>query len=429
MLVLFLTLFLQAPPGKTESKKEVPSSEVIAIKGARIISVSQKDLPVGTILIENGKIKDVGREVKIPSGAVVIEGQGLTALPGFISPYSRIAAASESSAGSNAPSILAYDSFDPTDKRLESLLKYGFTTLGIYPSQGTVSGQGVVVKMREADKAGMVLEKSAYLRIRMSRGTSTKKMLRGLFTKAKNYIAAEKSYQEAKKKYDAEKARRDAVKKKQAAEKKPSPEEKKTEGGKKPPEKPLVAPKAPKKPDPNTMIYIRFLKGELPGVIEISSPADLAHWDQIMKAFSGLASRKTYVCQSNMFKAVDRIRKGKDRIAMAPEMTYIPYTRNRVNAPGEISSAGGQLVTRPVSYSRFLHQMGQMVKYGLPRKVALESFTLHAAEMIGLEKKIGSLEKGKDADVVLLTGDPFSFSTRISKVLVDGKVVYTEESK
>tara|TARA_Y100000588_G_scaffold98966_1_gene107553 strand:- start:172 stop:393 length:222 start_codon:yes stop_codon:yes gene_type:complete len=73
--------------------------------------------------------------------------------------------------------------------------------------------------------------------------------------------------------------------------------------------------------------------------------------------------------------------------------------------------------------------MGQMVKYGLPRKVALESFTLHAAEMIGLEKKIGSLEKGKDADVVLLTGDPFSFSTRISKVLVDGKVVYTEESK
>ena len=46
--------------------------------------------------------------------------------------------------------------------------------------------------------------------------------------------------------------------------------------------------------------------------------------------------------------------------------------------------------------------------------------------MLGLEKRIGSLEKGKDGDVVLLTGDPFAFATRVSKVLVDGKVIHAE---
>ena len=414
MLALLVSLFIQAAPEKEAPKKESPPKEIIAITGVRVITVGKEDLSIANILIGDGKIIEIGKEVSVPEGATVIEGKGLTALPGFISPYSRIASVGESSSGSNSPGTLAFDSFDPTDRRLESLPKHGFTTLGIYPSQGTVSGQGLAVKMRWADKAGMVLQKSAFLRIRMSRGTSTKKMLKTVLGKAKKYIEEEKGYLEAKKKYEAEKKKREA--------------EKKPAEGKKAPEKPLVAPKAPKKPDANTLVYIRFLKGDLPGIIEISSPADLAHWEQVMKEFSGMAPRKTYVCQSNMFKAVDRVKKEKYRIAMTPELTFLPYTRTRINAPGEISLAGGQLVMRPSSYSTFLHQMAEMVKFGLPRETALKSFTLYAAEMIGLEKKIGSLEKGKDGDVVLLSGDPFAFSTRVVKVLVDGKVVHTEET-
>ncbi len=421
MLALLVSLLFQAAPEKETPKKESPPKEILAITGVHVITVAKEPLSQATILIGDGKITEIGKEVSVPEGATVINGKGLTALPGFISPYSRIAAASESSSGSNSPGTLAFDSFDPTDRRLESLAKQGFTTLGIYPSQGTVSGQGLAVKMRWADKAGMVLEKSAYLRIRMSRGTSTKKLLKTVLGKAKNYIEAEKGYIEAKKKYDAERKKREAQKKKSAEEKKPAE-------GKKAPEKPLVAPKAPKKPDANTLVYVRFLKGELPGIIEISSPADLAHWEQVMKEFSGMAPRRTYVCRSNLFKAIDRVKKEKYRIAMSPELTFLPYTRTRINAPGEVSLAGGKLVMLPSSYSRFLHQMAEMVKFGIPRETALKSFTLHAAEMIGLEKKIGSLEKGKDGDVVLLSGDPFAFSTRVVKVLVDGKVVHTEET-
>ena len=83
---------------------------------------------------------------------------------------------------------------------------------------------------------------------------------------------------------------------------------------------------------------------------------------------------------------------------------------------------------RPGSHGQFLHRMAEMVKFGLPRETALKSFTIHSAEMLGMEKRIGSLEKGKDGDIVLLTGDPFAFPTRVAKVLVNGKVIHTEET-
>lgn len=415
MLALLAALLLQtaAPEKKEAPKKEAAPKEFVAITGVRAMTVTKGVLPVATILIGDGKIVAIGKDVRVPSGAKVIDGKGLTALPGFISPYSRIASAGGSSGGGSSPHVLAYDSFDPADRGLETLAKHGFTTLGIYPAAGTISGQGLVVKMRRADKEGMVLEKSGFLRIRMSRGTSTKKLLKGELGKAKKYIEAEKKHLAEKKKYDAEKKKREAAKKK-------APPGKKTE------EKPLVEPKAPKKPDGKTLVLVRFLKGELPGVIEISSPADLAHWEQVMKEFSGMAPKRTYVVKSNLFKALDRVKKEKYRVAMTPGLSYLPYTRTRMNTPGELSRAGAVLVMRPSSHPEFLHRMAEMVKFGLPRETALKSFTIHAAEMLGLEKRIGSLEKGKDGDVVLLTGDPFAFATRVSKVLVDGKVIHAE---
>ncbi len=69
--------------------------------------------------------------------------------------------------------------------------------------------------------------------------------------------------------------------------------------------------------------------------------------------------------------------------------------------------------------------MAQLVKSGLDPDLAKRAITLHPAEMLGLEYRIGSIEKGKDANVLILSGDPFATGTRIQRIIIEGKTVYT----
>jgi imidazolonepropionase-like amidohydrolase len=60
---------------------------------------------------------------------------------------------------------------------------------------------------------------------------------------------------------------------------------------------------------------------------------------------------------------------------------------------------------------------------GLPYDEALKAITIHPAKLLGLDKRIGSIEKGKDADLVLYNGDPFEYLTKVCKVIIDGQLV------
>jgi len=86
--------------------------------------------------------------------------------------------------------------------------------------------------------------------------------------------------------------------------------------------------------------------------------------------------------------------------------------------------------TEPSAYgSRYLwFQAATAVKYGMPRAEALRAITLNPAQIIGLGDRVGSIEKGKDANLLLLTGDPLDVRTWVDTVLIEGEVVY-ERSK
>jgi len=71
------------------------------------------------------------------------------------------------------------------------------------------------------------------------------------------------------------------------------------------------------------------------------------------------------------------------------------------------------------------HQASIAIKYGMEPLEALKAITINPAKLIGMDKRIGSIDCGKDADLVIFNGDPLSYKSRIEKVLIDGKTVFS----
>ena len=101
------------------------------------------------------------------------------------------------------------------------------------------------------------------------------------------------------------------------------------------------------------------------------------------------------------------------------------------NPAAELSRAGAKLVLIPrndtvADHKLWLVNTGELVNAGLDRDVALRALTFEPAEMLGLGARLGSLDEGKDANMVFLNGDPFEPATRIQAVMLDGRFVYGE---
>ncbi len=414
MLALLAAALLQEAP-KTPD-------EVTAITQVRAIPISGSDIESATIVIKNGKIAEIGKDAKVPEGATIIPGKGLVAMPGFVNAYTAFSW-SRSMGGGSTPQNLAFDEFNPALDIFDVLPRTGFTTYGIAPGGGVIAGQGLAMKLNGLPKEQMVVSRSAFLRIHVRADSSVKDMLRREFEAAKKHLDAEKKYEDEKKKYEEEKKKREEEEKKKK-------ESGKTDEKKDEKTQPLQEPKPPQKPDARMQILVNALKGELPVVLQAESPAAVAHFWQILETLEGVAPRITYLCASEAWKAADRFGEKKATVMLLPRLEFVPFTHDRLNTAAELHRAGAKIVFATAggydAHEDFLSGVAEMVKYGLPREAALKAFTLHAAEVLGIEKSSGSLEAGKDGDVVLLSGDPLSATSRVTRVLIQGRPVYEE---
>ena|SRR5688572_27603612 len=119
---------------------------------------------------------------------------------------------------------------------------------------------------------------------------------------------------------------------------------------------------------------------------------------------------------------------------MEPEITLHPGTMRQRNLPAELARAGAKIVLIPRSdtlgaVETWLHSVGVIVATGLDRQVALRAVTLEPAEVLGLAARVGSLEVGKDANLVFYAGDPLEPSTPLEAVMLEGRFVKGESLK
>jgi hypothetical protein len=367
--LLLAAAMAQAAPAAAED-------EGVALTGLRILTVSHGEIASGTIVLHGDKIASVGEDVKVPPGARVLDRKGMTAFPGIVNPLSRVGMADGGGGGANHKAL---DEFNPLSEALAPAARAGLTLLALQPSGTGIAGRGAFVKPVGWSRARQIVDSASFLRIVLQPGTSAKDSLRQALEGARKLLDADK-----------------------------------------------------RKIDERNAPLVQFLKGDLIAIVEAGSPAELLHFWQVLDSFTDCTPRVVYSVSPDAYKAASALGARKARVIVRPVLALAPFTRERINTAAELEKAGAQVAFAPSAENAdaldgIFFRAGELVKYGLSREVALRALTLAPAEMLGVESRCGSLDAGKDADLLLFSGDPLSTQSRLNEVYVNGRPVFPVE--
>jgi len=398
---------------------QLPAAEPFAYRGARILTVSGDVIDPGTLVVHGGKIVAVGpsREVRLPESATVIDASGKVIIPGLVDTHSHLGVYSRPSVPGNSDGnestgpvqgiVRALDSLNPFDPGIRMANAGGVTTANIMPgSSNVIGGQTIYVKLRGYTPEQMWIDDPRALGgLKMANGENPKRYGRrgkAPFTRMK--VAALQ--------------RSEFIKAQQYGQKWADYRKKrKSEQDAKPPDvdislEPLVEVLEGKRTvhfhthRADDILTVLRLKGEF--------------------GFDLLIQHGT-----ESYKVLDEI-----------AAANVPVSLTIVDSPGgkqevvdfieecgaELARSGIKVLINtddPVTESRFMLRTAAIaVRGGLSEEIALQAITLHPAEVMRLDHRIGSLEPGKDADFVVLSGPPFSVYSRVLQTYIDGKKVF-----
>ncbi|HKX46600.1 MAG TPA: amidohydrolase family protein [Planctomycetota bacterium] len=421
-----LALGLLSTVGQAET---APLPDVYALRVGRAETIANGTLEHAVVLVESGKITVVGEDLPIERGIAVVDLPHAVLLPGLVVCRSRIGLDSRGGTGARAEARVTGELFPALDV-WEDVLEHGVTTLGLYPAGAGIPGQAAAIRPAGETVEEMLVADSAYLWMTVASDRNAKKLLTDAFEKVDKYL--EKVEKEREKFVEAQEKKKGKKKEEEKKEEEPKPEE-----GAKPAakdEKPAEPGDGfePPVPDPDVLPLVRLLAGDLRAVIGFRKAGDYLHlldvlgerefeWDLQIDLRDEL----------DLFYIADKLGERAVRVVMDPVITAHPGTRRDRNLPAELATAGAKLalvprVDSPDGCEAWRHEVGQLVKFGLDRQVALRAMTLEPAAVLGLADRLGSLEAGKDANFVLYDGDPFEPGTERIAVVLEGELVVGE---
>jgi hypothetical protein len=442
LLLVLATAGWVSPAAGVENDEE---ETFVVIKASRVITLADRDYADGEIVVVNGKIRLVGTNLEYPKDSRVIDARGEVVMPGMILPRTRWQLPSYTRAGIHGDRSAAMEIYlDEID--FEPFLKAGFTAVCFYPNGTGIPGPGAVYRTA-GEKENRDLG-AAYLRVTMTSPSRDKKVLRDAIEKAKKEIEkvekARKEWEEKQKKAKEAAAKKPppAKEDKPPPKKEPPDEDKNgddTPEKKKDEEKPKEAKTkrevfTPPKIDPAVMPLVRWIRDKKgpPILFELMRASDLRHLDDVLKRAPELPGTRLYLYGGSRPDFHHVVKDLGDRKALAllhPGVGMLPNTVTRYHLPAEMALAGASVVLSPRAYSasdveQFRIRLADSVRAGLPRKEALKAVTINAARLLGMEERLGTIEKGKDADFVFLRGDPLSPGARVTRVMTFGEIAW-----
>ncbi|MFW6006596.1 MAG: amidohydrolase [Bacillota bacterium] len=382
---------------------------MLVISEGKIMTMGQQGMvEKGQIIIKNGKIKEVGKNLEIPDEAKVIDASGKIIFPGMVDAHTHLGIGEDAEGWEGrdynemtdpiTPHLRAIDAINPSEEGLKETAKAGITTVMTGPGSANVmGGESVVIKTRGKTVEDMKLKNPAG--IKAAFGENPKRV-----------------YNEQKKSPSTRMAVAAAMRKTfiQAEDYQKKKEHNEKEG------KPFSR-------DIKMESVIKVLNKEIPLKAHAHRADDIMTILRIAREFDIEVTLEH--CTEGHIIAEEIAKAGVPAI-VGPTLTgrVKVELRNRdFKTPGVLAEAGVKVALmsdHPVIPSANLPVYAALaVKSGMSREEALKAITINAAEILGVADKVGSIEKGKDADLVIFDGDPLDISSEVEHVIINGKTL------
>lgn len=376
----------------------------IAIRGEKIYRVSKPPVSNGVVLINQGKIEQVGPadSIAIPASYRIISGKVVT--PGFIDARTVIGLTGVLNqphdqdqldlTAAIQPELRALDAYNPKDELVRWVRNFGVTTLHTGHAPGAlISGQTFIVKTVGESADDDLIDAETMQAI--SIGKSPSRHFQSPGTRAKSIAML----------------RADLIKAREYREKK---------SGKDPAKHPAT--------DLRLESISRLLTREDKALIYANTQTDIQSAIRLAKEFN---LDLILDGGAEAWKMLPEIREAGCPVLLQPSMVRtMGDLKNSTFESARLLAEAGIPFAFQSGYEEYvpktrvvLFEAALYASNGLGMERTLKALTLDAASILGIDRQTGSLDRGKDADVVVLTGDPFEYTTRVCTVLINGKVV------
>lgn len=384
---------------------------MLTIIHGKIKTMTGTDYDDGFVQIENGKIKALGNMQDCPHekrGTKVIDAKGNLVMPGIIEAHCHMGITEEKKGMEGddcnenvnpiTPYLRAIDAINPMDAAFDDALRAGITSAMIGPgSSNVVGGQFAFVKTHGRCIDQMIVKAPAAMKVAF--GENPKVNFSGQNTSPATRMAI------------ASMLREELFKAKEYQRKRQEDEEQEV--------------------DFQYECWLPVLEGKIPLKAHAHRADDILTAIRIAKEF-GLSMTIDHCSEGHLI--AEEIKESGFPAIVGPDMA----SRNKIEVQnmafktvGILNKAGiptAITTDHPVSMIQFLPICaGLAVKSGLPEEEGLRSITIHAARICGVEERVGSLEVGKDGDIVIFDGNPMEVFTRVLCTIIEGKIVYHDE--
>jgi imidazolonepropionase-like amidohydrolase len=397
-------------------------AETTVIKNATIMTESAKGTIKGSILVRDGKIAEIGENVMVPAGATVIDAAGQWVIPGIIDCHSHIAGDGNINEGSVSVSSMVNikDIINPEDIAIYRALAGGVTTANIlHGSANSIGGQTIVLKMRwGSDAQGMIFE-GAKPGIKFALGENPKRSGnpqggRGATAQPARYPATRMGVEDT-----IREAFNDAVAYKAEWDKYDAAV--KAGGSPIPPRKDLKLEALKEVLEGKRYVHAHCYRAD--EILMLIRVADdygfkIRTFQHVLEGYKVAKEIAAHGAGASTFS---------DWWAFKMEaIDAIPYNAAVMAKKGVVVS----LNSDDAELMRRLNtEAAKAMKYGgMSREDALAMVTLNPAKQLGVDNRVGSIEVGKDADLVIYDKDPLSTMSKVQKVMIDGTKYFDRDS-
>jgi len=386
-----------------------PQSQAVALQGATIHTVTNGVIENGTILLENGLISAIGTDVQIPAGARVVDVTGKHIYPGLIDAYSTVGISEIGAVGVSSdvnelgdfnPNIRADVAVNAESRHIGTSRSAGVLVTLTTPGGGLISGMSSAMSLEGWDWEEMSMESAAALNVNWPNPNPRGRGFgRGRGVSQEPPPTYAEQVQQLKDFFGEARAYRDA-----------------TEAGEE------------VRTDSRYAAMIPALDGDIPVVVAADGAAqinDAITWAQdegvrivirggqdAIHVSDRLVANDIPVILTSTMAAPDRAYEGYDGAYSMPAQLH------EAGVKFAISGGSGSLYT-----NRLPWEAGVAVAFGLPEEEALKAVTINAAEFMGIGDRVGSLEPGKQATLLITTGTPLDMTSNIEQSYIQGREI------